>query len=234
MPNVTAIIVCAGSSTRMGGTTSKQFIPLCGVPAVVYALKAFEAAQTISEVIVVCKAGDEGVFSSFVQEYSLKKVAAIVQGGQTRAESVNNGIAAASSKCTHFAIHDGARPLIKPDCINNAVECGIKTGAAAVGVKVKDTIKVIDENSTVVATPPRASLVAVQTPQVFEKQLYLNAVAAAASSQTEFTDDCAIAEAFGAKVTITQGDETNIKLTTPTDIVFAEAILRNERGENLK
>lgn len=227
---VTAIIVAAGNSTRMGTITSKQFIPLLGKPAISYTLNAFEAADSIDEVVVVCRECDMQQIKNIAETEKCKKVAGYVLGGATRSESVKAGICAASDKTTHFAIHDGARALILPCDIDRVVSAATETKAAALGVPVTDTIKVVDEEGYILSTPNRSTLRGAQTPQVFQKELYLSALDK--TQGADFTDDCALVETVGAKVKIVDGDYTNIKLTTMQDVPLAEGILiRREKGE---
>lgn len=222
---VTAIIVAAGNSTRMGLGISKQFIPLCSEPVIKHTLRAFEQSDIIDSVVVVCRPQDESEIQKIV-EGNFKKVKALVYGGSMRDESVRNGIVAADERTTHYAIHDGARPLIEQDDITAVVSKAFETGAAALGTLVTDTIKVVDENNIIVDTPIREGLRAVQTPQVFEKSLYLKALDNAKDKSLNITDDCKLVETLGENVHIVIGSETNIKLTTQSDITLAETILK--------
>ncbi|MBQ8001147.1 MAG: 2-C-methyl-D-erythritol 4-phosphate cytidylyltransferase [Ruminococcus sp.] len=227
--HVTAVIVAAGNSTRMQGSISKQFIPLLSKPVIAHTLSAFEIANTISEVVIVCRECDRLQIEEIVAEESCKKVSSFALGGATRSESVTAGINAASADTTHFAIHDGARPLILPDDIDRVVCAGIENGAAALAIPVTDTIKVVDDEGFIIDTPLRSTLRAAQTPQVFEKELYLKALEQ--NIGADFTDDCALVETVGAKVQIVIGDYTNIKVTTPQDVPLAEGILRKRAGK---
>lgn len=229
---VSAIIVAAGGSVRMGMGDSKQFIPLLKRPAIEYTLSAFESCRLIDEVVVVCRAQDYERISAIAQQNGFEKISAIVNGGDSRAQSVKNGIAAASVKSQYYAIHDGARPLITPTDIERVVETAIETGAATLGTPVTDTIKIVDENDVIESTPDRSSLRAVQTPQVFEKDLYTFALEKAGGELDAFTDDCSLVENMGCEVEVVLGSAENIKLTTPIDIVIAESIL-SARGERL-
>ncbi len=221
---VSAIIVAAGGSTRMGISDSKQFIPLLGKPAISYTLSAFQNCALISEIVVVSRAQDIDRIFALSQECGFDKVIAGVEGGACRAESVKNGILAADAQAQYFAIHDGARPLITTEEITAVVEAAFETGAATVGTAVTDTIKVADENNVIVNTPERATLRAVQTPQVFEKELYSFALSDADDLES-VTDDCSLIEKMGGEVLIVEGSRENIKLTTPIDVLIAESIL---------
>lgn len=223
-PFVTAVIVAAGNSTRMSCGMSKQLIPLLGKPTIGYTLNAFEKAHSISEIIVVCRESDIPSIREVAENEACTKVKAFVLGGATRCESVRAGIIAANKNATHFAIHDGARALILSDDIDKVVSAALESGAAALAVPVTDTVKIVDDKGYVISTPDRSTLRAAQTPQVFEKSLYLSALDKAAG--LDFTDDCALVEHAGGKIRIVIGDYTNIKLTTPQDIPLAEGVLK--------
>lgn len=221
---VSAIIVAAGNSTRMGIGKSKQFIRLGGEPVIKHTLWAFEMSNVINSVVVVCREQDEKDIKAVIRSGGFGKVKAVVYGGKTRDVSVKNGVLACDERTTHFAIHDGARPLVTEEDIKAVVNEAIKCKAAALGTLVTDTIKVVDENNTIVSTPDRSTLRAVQTPQVFEKELYLKALEHGRNKG--ITDDCQLVESIGEKVRIVIGSERNIKLTTQNDILLAEAFFR--------
>ena len=223
-----AIIVAAGDSTRMGSKISKQLIPLNGRPAIEYTLKAFQECPQIDEIIVAARNIDIEEIAHIAFEF--KKVTAVTGGGATRSASVRKGIHAASKQATHFAIHDGARVLITPREISRAVTAGHEYGAVALGTPVTDTLKVVDDDLQILDTPDRASMYAVQTPQVFDSVLYRRAMAHALDVGLETTDDCALIEALGERVRIVRGEYANIKLTTPVDVTLAEAILSKRNG----
>ncbi len=222
---VSAVVVAAGNSTRMGLEKSKQFIELAGECVISHTLKAFEKADIIDSVVVVCRDCDRAEIESIIKEKDYKKVREVVKGGNERADSVKNGIFVCDEKTTHFAIHDGARPLIKEEDIEKVVKKAFKTSAAALGTYVTDTIKVVNENDEIVSTPVRSGLRAVQTPQVFEKELYLKALEYADKNKQPVTDDCKLVENIGGKVSIVIGSESNIKLTTKNDIVLANSLV---------
>ena len=203
-PFVTAVIVAAGNSTRMGGV-NKQFLLIDGVPVLIRTLLTFSQ-------------------SDMIKEYKVLKVTDIVKGGKTRQESVFNAIRRSSPLSEYFAIHDGARPLVTEKIIEDTVREAFSTGAAATGVRVKDTVKVVNENGFITATPDRNYLWAVHTPQVFERRLYLSAIDNVLNS-VMFTDDCKLLEEYGAEVKMVEGSYENIKITTPEDTDIAQAIL---------
>ncbi len=223
---VSAVIVAAGGSVRMGIADSKQFIPLLSRPAIEYTLRAFQKCYKIKEIVIVCREQDKHRIRSIIEKNAFTKVSALALGGASRAESVRNGIAAVNDKCEYVAIHDGARPLITVDEIERVVEAALETGAATLGVPVKDTIKIVDGYNKIESTPLRSQLRAVQTPQVFERELYRFALEKAGDSVANYTDDCSLIENMGGEVEVVKGSEENIKLTTPIDVVIAESILK--------
>lgn len=223
---VSAVIVAAGGSVRMGIADSKQFIPLLNRPAIEYTLKAFQNCYLIKEIIIVCRKQDEQRINDIISSNGFGKVTKLVEGGATRAQSVTNGINAVSDKSKFLAIHDGARPLITVEEIERVVEAAFETGAATLGIAVKDTIKNVDGYNKIESTPLRSQLRAVQTPQVFERELYQFALNNAGENAVNYTDDCSLIENMGGEVEVVKGSEENIKLTTPIDVIIAESILK--------
>lgn len=219
-----AIIAASGNSTRMGLNISKQLIEIGGKPCIEHTLKAFEDCDVIDEIVVVCRQVDIDSISKIADKFS--KVKAVVTGGDTRAQSVCNGVDACSENAQFFAIHDGARPLVTKEDITKVVNTAYKTFAATLGTPVTDTIKVVSDD-IIQSTPDRSRLRAVQTPQVFEQNLYRKAIDNCTQNNLSVTDDCSMVEAMGIEVTVVQGSGENIKLTTKTDLVFAEAILKS-------
>ena len=223
---VSAIIVATGQSRRMGGDTSKQFILIDGVPVIVRTLKAFEIAERIREVVIAARQEDIPQMYALIQDYEITKVKQIITGGETRQESVFRAIAQVDENADFLAIHDGARPLIRPQEIDLAVSAAVEHGAAALGVPVKDTVKQVDADGKIVDTPERSTLWAVQTPQVFSRALYLRAAEQAGEAAAQLTDDCQLIERTGAPVYLVRGAYANLKITTPEDVFAAEGILR--------
>ncbi len=222
-PFVTAVIVAAGNSTRMGGV-NKQFLLIDGVPVLIRTLLVFSQSDMIDEIIVAAREEDIPKMFAMIKDYKVLKVTDIVKGGKTRQESVFNAIRRSSPLSEYFAIHDGARPLVTEKIIEDTVCEAFSTGAAATGVRVKDTVKVVNENGFITATPDRNYLWAVHTPQVFERRLYLSAIDNVLNSEM-FTDDCKLLEEYGAEVKMVEGSYENIKITTPEDTDIAQAIL---------
>lgn len=229
--NTSAVIVCAGSSARMGGV-NKILMPLGDRLVIGQTMKAFEETPEIREIIIVARECDIPEIEAEAQHTGITKLVKCVTGGSTRQESVINGIRCISKETELIAVHDGARPLVKPRHISRVVKDASVFGGAALGVPVKDTIKVAD-SGLVVDTPPRKNLYITQTPQIFKKKLYFEGVDFALEHNLDFTDDCQLAEAIGCKVYITEGDYTNIKITTPEDIKIAETLLALEKEKNV-
>lgn len=225
---VSAVIVSAGNSSRMGGI-NKQFLEFGGMPVIAHSVKAFQDNSSISEIVIVTREADIPQIEKLVEKFGFSKVSSITVGGATRQNSVLNGIKACSPSATYIAVHDGARPLVTDKIINDTLSVAVKTGAAATGVKVVDTIKTVNVNNEILSTPERDTLRAVHTPQIFSKKLYLDAVENVKNS-VDFTDDCKLIEAFGHTVTVVDGDYKNIKITTPADITVAEAFF-SKRGK---
>lgn len=220
MPRVSAIIVSGGNSTRMG--KNKQLICLNGMETIARSIRAFENTDEVSEIVVVTRREDLEPVNQICHSYHFQKVLAIVCGGASRQQSVLNGIEAASPNAEYYAIHDGARPLVLEQDIHRVIEDAVRYGAASLGVPVKDTIKQVSDRGMVEQTLDRSTLYITQTPQVFERSLYLRGVAFAKERHLEFTDDCQLAEMIGVPVYMTKGSYTNIKLTTPEDVALAQ------------
>ena len=213
----------------MGEDISKQFLPLAGVPAIVHTLRAFEAAASVSEVVLVSREEDISRMEHLLEAFHINKVKSVVPGGSTRQQSAAAGVRAAGG-AAYVAVHDGARVLITPQEIDKVVNDAFVYGASALGVPVKDTVKVAGTGGIVQSTPDRSTLWAIQTPQVFSRRLYLTALSLAEAEQAEYTDDCQLAERAGARVHICRGEYTNLKLTTRDDIPVAESMLKGKRG----
>ena len=216
-----AILVAAGSSARMkSGGASKTMMEIGGEPVLSRTLRAFENAACIAKIVIVARACDFDAIqkaSAFVT-----KPLTITEGGKERQDSVSNG-AALCGDAEYIAVHDAARPFITPEEIETVCADAEKYGAATLAVPVKDTIKVAAADGTVCATPERSTLRAIQTPQVFRLSLYKEALCLAKNAGKQYTDDCQLIEAAGGKVYLTPGDYKNIKITTPEDLLVAEA-----------
>ncbi len=216
---VSAVIVSAGSSSRMGGV-NKQFIEINNVPVVAHTINAFDKSDLIDEIILVTRECDFDIFATLINKYRFNKISKIVRGGETRQLSVFNGVINTADNCDYIVIHDGARPLVTENVISDTLNAAIEYGAAATGVKVKDTVKKVNSINEIVDTPDREFLRFIQTPQVFSKSLYLDAVNSVENSKN-FTDDCMLIEVYGKTVKFVDGDYENIKITTPEDVELA-------------
>ena len=216
-----AVIVAAGTASRMGGI-DKVMAELNGEPMIVHSVRAFQNCDAIKEIIVVTRQDLIAPIMELCQEFD--KVQAVVIGGASRPESVAIGLSALSDKVKLAAIHDGARPLITWNVIDRTVRAANSYGAAAPGIPVKDTVKTV-VGGIVKETPDRSLLQAVQTPQVFDVDLLQAALEKAAGDKANITDDCSAVERLGMSVRIVEGDECNIKVTTPLDLKLAEAFL---------
>lgn len=218
----TAVVPAAGRSLRMG--EDKLFLPLGEVPVILRTLRTLESCGYITEIVVATREESIVPLGQLCRDAALNKVTKIVVGGESRAASVLAGLREADPASGLIAVHDGDRPLITVEVINAAIERAAQRGAAAPAVPVKDTIKrAVD--GVVETTLDRSALYAVQTPQVFEHGLILGALEKAVADGAEITDDCSAVERIGMPVCLTEGSYDNIKITTPEDLVAAEAIL---------
>lgn len=223
----TALILGAGAGTRMGMNQNKLLLSIGGQTVLERSVSAFYRHPMVDRVVVVCREDDLPAFRTVLYQYDR---VLFTLGGATRQQSVVNALQAVPGDTKLLIIHDGARPLVTDATITATLECAAIYRAAATGVPVKDTIKVIDKNGVILDTPDRASLFSIQTPQVFDYPLYLKAVAQAEKDQMDFTDDCQLIEYIGLPVHTVAGDYGNLKITTQEDIPMAVSIL-NSRGE---
>lgn len=223
-PFVSVAIVAAGNATRMGGI-DKQFLKIGGLPVLLRTVRTFANSPYIDEIIIATKEENIPAVFSMLQEYEVPKIKDIVRGGKTRAESVAAAIARISPEAAYIAIHDGARPLVTEQVLKDTLQAAFLHKAAATGVRVKDTIKVVGEDGKILSTPDRSTLWAVHTPQIFEAKAYKSALETVPNS-ADFTDDCKLMEEAGVPVYMVEGSYENIKITTPEDTILAEAILK--------
>ncbi|MFV0498209.1 MAG: 2-C-methyl-D-erythritol 4-phosphate cytidylyltransferase [Candidatus Fimivivens sp.] len=221
---VSAVIAAGGSSVRMG--FDKLTAQLCGLPVLIHTINAYEACILIDEIIVVTREEHIPELLADAKCQGFRKLRSIVKGGQTRQESVYAGVCACSEDAHYICIHDGARPLVTSAVIEAAVEAAVRHGAATAAVPAKDTIK-RRHGDFVIETLPRETLMLIQTPQVFKKDLYLRAFS---QCDQEYSDDCQLIENFGEPVAFSLGDYQNIKLTTEEDFIMAEAFLIQREG----
>ena len=220
-----AVIVAAGTASRMEGI-DKVMATLDGEPMIVRTVRTFQNCDGVKEIVIVTREDLIPRITSLCGKYD--KVMAVVVGGKDRAESVNNGLGMLSKKVKLAAIQDGARPLITEAVIDRTIRAAHTYGAAAPGIPVKDTVKVV-EGGIVSSTPDRSTLKAIQTPQVFDIDLLKGALKKAFQEGAAITDDCSAVELMGFKVRIVEGDERNIKVTTPMDLKIAELLLEETK-----
>ena len=216
-PFCTALVAAAGSSSRMGGT-DKLMEFLDNVPVLMRTLTALQRAAAIDEIVIAAREDALVDISTLCKTYGITKCSKVVRGGESRCHSVL------------LAALEASRPLVTPALIDRTVEAAAKCGAAAPAVPVKDTIKTVAEDGAVTGTPDRSTLRAVQTPQVFEADLLKAALQSALENEVPVTDDCSAVERLGKVVYLIDGDEENLKITTPVDLVIAEAILAEREG----
>ena len=216
-----AVIVAAGSASRMGGI-DKVMAELGGEPMIRRTVRAFQNSDAITSIVIVTREDLIRPISALCRD--MDKVVAVVAGGSSRQESVHLGLNALPKGTKLAAVHDGARPLISWEVIDRTVRAANTYGAAAPAIPVKDTIKVV-QGGLVKETPDRATLQAVQTPQVFDFDLLRGALKKAETDGAQVTDDCSAVERLGMKIKIVEGDERNLKVTTPLDLKIAELLL---------
>lgn len=222
-----AVVVAAGASTRMG--SDKLMLDLRGKPVLAHTLLALNQSAAIDEIIVVTRPDLVDRIAAWKEVYMIGKMTKIVRGGATRTESALAGVSETSRKTKIICIHDGARPFVTRELIDDAIHHARLYHAAAPAVPIKDTVKSA-EHGVVTGTPDRASLFAIQTPQAFDADLIKGALTKAVSDGIAYPDDCAAVEALGVKVRLSKGSEQNIKITTPADMTAAEAIMKQWGG----
>ncbi|MBQ8545831.1 MAG: 2-C-methyl-D-erythritol 4-phosphate cytidylyltransferase [Clostridia bacterium] len=224
--DVAAIILCAGDSTRFSsGKESKQMVEVLGKSVIVRTIEAFEKSHSIREIILVVRKEDTAEYNKLICDYAFKKISCIVVGGDTRQISAMRGFKHASEKSNYVAFHDGARCLVTPEIIESVVKTAKQTKAATAATHMSDTIKVADDDGNIVKTVDRELLWTVQTPQIFEKDLYRSCIENAITKSISATDDCMLAEAYGQRVKLVETGKENIKITYKSDVALAEAIL---------
>jgi 2-C-methyl-D-erythritol 4-phosphate cytidylyltransferase len=223
--SIYALVAAAGRSTRMGVGVNKQLLELAGRPVVVHALQALLAVP-VDGIILMVTPGEEDNFQTVLSKFMQGVRITVITGGLSRGDSVMLGLRALPATAELVVVHDGARPLIRPERIRETIRQARHWGAATLAVPVKDTIKVAGEQSLVRETLLRDKLWQVQTPQVFKYQLLVEAHRAAAAGGYSGTDDASLVERLKHPVKLVQGDYTNIKITTPEDMVLAGAFLR--------
>ncbi len=232
--HVAAIILAAGSGTRMGTDTTKQWLMLENEPLFIHSLRAFDACRQVKEIILCVKADEMAMYRGVADKYGIKTPLMVIRGGATRADSSLAGFKMITDKTTHVAIHDAARCLVTPKMIRSVISEAITYGAAAAACKATDTVKICNENGVVTDTPRRSSVWQAQTPQIFETEIYRASAYLALSDKIAVTDDCSLAEHAGFKVHLVDCGKENIKITEPIDLYFASAILKKRKDGSKK
>ena len=223
-----AVVLAAGNGTRMGIDKSKLLIEIGGKTVIERSVAVFENMAEIDEIIVVCRECDVERFSELLPQDNIT----FVIGGKTRQESVKNAVETIDD-CDYIIIHDGARPLVTPETVVKTLDEAQIRKAAATGVYVKDTVKVVDENLNIVGTPNRKNLVLIQTPQIFDFATYKQALKKAEEEGRDYTDDCQLVENIGVECGVVIGEYENIKITTKGDVPMAKSIINARNGKEL-
>ena len=220
---LSAIIVAAGSSQRMG---FDKLLALLGErPVLAHTIDAFERTPSVEETILVARNERVAEFEELVRQHAFKKVRCVIPGGQQRHDSVRAGLASLSKDATFVAVHDAARPLVTPEQIQRVFELARLHGGAALAEPITNTIKRADKNCMVTGGIARENLYAMQTPQIFSRDLIENGYAAAAANSVAVTDEVSAIELVGAKVVVLPNEEWNVKITYPRDLLLAQAVL---------
>lgn len=226
------VVVAAGRGTRMGTAESKQYLLLDSKPIIVHTLQSFQAMAFIDEIVLVVGADDIVRCQEWCEQYRITKVKAIIPGGAERQHSVHEGLKRIESQWV--LVHDGVRPFVSEQAVARCCKQATIHGAAVLAVPVKDTIKQVNSEGVITATPDRKSLWAIQTPQAFRHELLLDAHAAAQRANMLGTDDASVAEWRGATVVVVEGEYTNIKITTPEDLPWAQLLLQQRYNQGMK
>jgi len=223
---VTAIVLAAGRSTRMGGGPNKQFIELCGKPLIYHSLAAFERCCVVDRIVLVRRPDYAQQAEQVVRDFGFQKVGAFTDGGPERQDSVWNGLEKCDAATEIVAVHDGARPLVTPALIESTIASAHANGTGIAATKVVDTIKEAKEDKTVIRTVDRTKLWAVQTPQTVRFSLLREAYTQVFEKRIVVTDEAAAVQLLGQSVHLVETPFLNLKITTPADLAIAEALLR--------
>lgn len=227
---IAAVIMCAGSSSRMLGV-DKQLEKIGGIEVAIRSMLAFQRNENISAIVVAAHKNNMNVLQNLIDKYNVTKVTDIVEGGASREESVQNAVNCLDDSFDFVLVHDGARPLVNQTVINNVINGTVLHNATVCAVGVKDTIKEVSGQSEVVGTVNRSSVVAVQTPQGFSCKILKEALNRANDCLSVFTDDSAVVEHSGQRVFVVPGDYRNIKITTAEDLLIAKTFYEEYSDE---
>jgi len=224
---VSAVILAGGASLRFGGDIPKQFLPLLGKPVIVHSMLAFEKTPCIKEIIIVCREDDAVRYEVMAKEYGITKFKKTVVGGATRQESSMAGLNATNRDIDYVLIHDGARPLVTPKNVQDVAKAAKRYRAACAASVSRDTVKISDQDGFISRTEDRAFVYLAATPQGFYKPL-LEACAYSAQKEKFFvTDDASLLEHYAYPVKLVDCTSENIKITTRSDLIMAEAIMKS-------
>ena len=222
---VTAIVVAAGKSERMGTGTDKAFLNLGPKPVLAWSLLAFERGTDVDQIVVVVRKDQIVATKALVRMFGISKIRTVVAGGQKRQDSVMNGLKEVDSDTRIVVIHDGARPCVKPETIAETVKVAKRTGAAVIGCHIWDTVKYVEKGTTVSRTEDRSKLWAVQTPQAFSASVIRRAYAEVVKKNVDVTDDASAVELIGEPVKIVESNVPNLKITTVEDLRVAAGVV---------
>ncbi len=224
-PKTAAILLAGGVGARFGGDIPKQLVKLSGVPLLIRSALAMEACPEIDETVIVSRSEDIAAIYALCCEYKIRKLTAVVVGGKSRQASALAGASAVSENIRYLAIHDAARALVTAETVSRVTQEAYIYRAASAASPIYDTVKVVDSCGFIQKTLDRESLMAAETPQVFLRSLYLAAAATVREREISVTDDNAILESVGQAIKIVRSEDENFKITTPTDLLRAEAVI---------
>lgn len=225
MAKYTLIIAAGGTGKRFGLDIPKQFYVVGGKPVIIHTLSVFEDMDEIDEIIISCHKDYISHTVHIVEKYGIRKVRSVIEGGDTRQQSVYKAVCNVSEDTDYILIHDAARPFINADSIRRCISDAIATGCASVGKRVADTLKRSDDKCYITDTVDRTNLWQIETPQIFRRDIISDCHKKCIEDMVECTDDCMICERYGYKIKITEASCINLKLTHNSDILLAEAIL---------
>lgn len=231
MMRCTAVVLAAGRGKRMNSRIQKQFMNLGGYPVLYYSMKCFQDSPLIQDMILVAEEEEISYCrEEIIDKYGLSKVSAVVPGGRERYDSVYAGLCACR-ECDYVFIHDGARPFLTEEILQRGMKAVRRTGACAVGMPSKDTVKLKDEDGCIGETPSREKVWIIQTPQIFSYSVILQAYRELQDQdKSDITDDAMVVERTGrVSVVLAEGSYRNLKITTPEDLAIAEVFLRQEK-----
>lgn len=226
MGKLGVVVVAAGTGSRMRSSVSKQYLLLQGKQIIIHTLEVFQSIDHVDEIVLVVGKQDVQAGQNIVEQHQLSKVKKVIDGGDERQSSVYKGLQGLSDEIEWVMVHDGVRPFVTENNIIQLFKQTLETGAAVLAVPVKETAKMVNEEGVIEFTPDRSKLWSIQTPQAFRLNLLLEAHRQASDENFLGTDDSVLVERIGIPVHIVQGEYTNIKITTPDDLLWAEFLLK--------